>query len=734
MPLTDRINPELIWCYTPDEVKLGPIHLAYDLEIEKILQGEETFKFKVLASDPKVDWIRLDGHVLYDDQVWRITDTDDNREDNQAYRQINTRPLWYDLGDDMQFGTRSFLAKTPEEGLDLILTGSSWTQGTYLGTYTFPVSMEIKNISLLETIRQWAKACFLEAVFNTATKEVVLTLAQGQERGIGFRYGRNLDKVKRTYKAPFATRIYPLGDNELNISSVNAGVPYIEDFTWYTDQGMTLARAKALHTKEVIWTDTSLITALSLMDAADDRLLWWSRPTVSYECSVTDLSELTGLVEDEFEVGDYVRVKDETFNLDLRTRVVRLIRKPYEPWDNQIELDYLKPGITSSLLSGLTSGGSGSAYKLLVDESTAANITVTPQFLCTIYFTSTGNATGIVGAILTGLATGTGTLTTSIQVDNVDVGDPVLTPFVDGQRIDVGIPTWVTGIADGSHSIDLRVVVSTGSGSVAVNVFGGRLYAFLTGILGGGTNSNAIVNVADVVPNVVDYPDDTPSGWVVAALTTDLSGLGITETLADETDAATDATPTVDVTDTVLTGDSFNRANNAVTLSDTDGAGNYDPVTWAYTGVWGISSNVVVPPTTTSATARVIAPIWNCTVSAKLSTLNTSGTLGILLRYYSTLYWYRFAYDATSGSLILVKNVGGSQSNVYNTSTAAASGDVIAVAMTGTTLEMFKNGTSIGSVTDSSIPLPGSGIFSDQHGLWASGVDASCRLDDFKVY
>ena len=71
-----------------------------------------------------------------------------------------------------------------------------------------------------------------------------LVTDRGADRGVGFRYRRNLRTVRRRIRPPEATVLYGYGASGLNVAGVNGGAEYVEDFTFYTDQGIDITTAR----------------------------------------------------------------------------------------------------------------------------------------------------------------------------------------------------------------------------------------------------------------------------------------------------------------------------------------------------------------------------------------------------------------------------------------------------------------------------------------------------------
>lgn len=538
------LHPELIWAFTIDEQQIGPIHEARDIKVETNLNAEEKLTFQMLPNDPKLPWIGADRYVEYRSQAWRIGNRKSVRSNAEHLVEWEAYPLWYDLVDEVKFGDFIITNLTMTGGLAQILAGTTWTSA-FMSDPGTVYSMEAKNGSVLELIRAWASITGYEIRWNTTTREVGFVDALGEDSQVSFRYGRNLDSVTQLFEPPQATRLYPQGAQDVDITNVNGGIPYIENFDWYTDQGLTELQARDLYLKEAIWQDDSFIQPLTLLDSAVLRLAELSQPTISYECTVLDLSELTNQPGDSFTIGDVVWVHDETLDISIRTRVVRIVEEPYHHWDNEVELSYLRPGFTTNLVDsfGSSTGGS-SEWRLLVDENNGSNIAGSAVVICAITFTTSGNTSGIIGGHVVGTATNTGTVEFTVTMDSNVIGGTISRPFTNGQVIDVGIPSWTAGVAEGTHTLELRGRISSGAGSVTVPEFSGRLYLMANNTLGGGAGGFI---TSMVVADTLWGDVFTPSGDSATFLSmTDITA-GPSDTLADSTVDPAEAGITIDI-------------------------------------------------------------------------------------------------------------------------------------------------------------------------------------------
>lgn len=493
----------LVWVYTLAGARYLPIHDLGELVQEDRLNDVETLTFSHRADDPKAFAVLPDRLVDYEGRFYRIEELRQYRAGAAAMVEVYAEARWMDLGKIVRAGSFSLLGQTAQAGLDTILLGTGWTASLDPVDASL-YSMEDLDASALTLLRRWAGIVGREIEWDTAAKTVTLVTSIGQDRGIGFRWGHNLRSVERRYRPPVATRLYPFGANNLDITAVNPGITnYVEDFSWYTAQGLTLTEARALFRKDQVWVDTRYLLALNLYDAAVRRLASLAQPVLSYELSVADFSKLTGSTADDVELGDTVRVRDAGFGIDVATRVVRLLRKDLRPQDNEIELDYLQPGLSEVEDSETSRTIDYGELAILVDANAAIQtITGVNTILASIQITSTGETTVVAGGTIKGTATGTGTVRWSLAVDGVDQVPTYDFAFVAGQ-VEFSWPTFASGIdASTTRTITWRGRVVSGAGTIAVAVGEGRGWLLVRGAVGIGVSNSPNQAVEETLPLV----------------------------------------------------------------------------------------------------------------------------------------------------------------------------------------------------------------------------------------
>ena len=327
-----------------------------DLVIDERLDGEHTVKYSLPATSSKADLIEVDGSVVVDGQQFYIGEDQDDRDGPLTTVSVEAGAAWYRLGEDTFVGSFVAVDLTPAEGLAAILDGTAWNVGTASTGVSAVFSCELSDLTRLELIRRWSIITGTLIVWDNAPDALTVDLVteRGRDLGLGFRYRRNVNRVRRRVRAPEATVLYPYGADDLTVAGVNAGLPYVEDFSYYTGQGLTLTEARTLHTKRRIWSDTAFTVDTDLLAAAEARLAVLAQPATTYELDVVDLTELIFL-DDRPRIGDRVRVQDTDLGVDVLATVVRTVTYPNEPHRNAVELATEVPPLDDGALPARSS-------------------------------------------------------------------------------------------------------------------------------------------------------------------------------------------------------------------------------------------------------------------------------------------------------------------------------------------------------------------------------------------
>lgn len=329
----------------------GEFKNAYDIVIDEEVNGEDLLTFKVPMNDARrkelgVDPIELIVEVA--DRMYIIREAIDERTGGKSVTTFKAESRAYELRDHKVMSL-NLETVTAFDAINAVLNSAmpatDWklSQVGLPSTHRRSLTLEWKSVlgALNDIVATWGG----ELVFDTANKEIALYGEYGSDNGIRFYYNKNLKSVVRTVDTyDLVTRIYPQGKGDLDISTVNNGVPYIEDLTW----------VNALNLRNKVrlgrWKDERYIYPENLKEDALKMLQESSRPRVGYVITVQDLSALSGHEHEAFNLGDYVyTVDNDLMGTEIRSRIVRRQYNVREPWKTVVELSQPKKQLSDAL-------------------------------------------------------------------------------------------------------------------------------------------------------------------------------------------------------------------------------------------------------------------------------------------------------------------------------------------------------------------------------------------------
>lgn len=471
-----RPRRETVYVYDVSGVRVNTLGPAFiDFEHDERLQSSDTLRLVIPGDSPKavymvedrlVEW-QSQGRRYYIDQV-----VEGRTSDGVATVEATCNALWMLLADRKYVGSLNLINVGAASGIDYMLDDTGWVRGPQISTITDLRSLEVQDASRLAQIWAWAKAFDQEVQFDSLNKIVDFVPSVGQVRGVSFRYGRNLTTVQRTARAPRATRLYAFGRDDLDISGVNGGVPYLEDYSYYTGQGVSLPTAEALYRRDDMIVDRDIVDEDALLDLATATLAEWAQPWVKYEADVVDLSALIRVPDASFGLGDSVQVYDRGFNWSFRTRVVRRQVFPLEPWRDRVELSSLDDPAGDT--TNTSRPASTQQWELFRDSNDATVYALRNNGTYRINRIPISYAVG--GEAVYGLDvsfTGAGAGTLSVSAFNHETNRPVheivSIPYTNGQSVHRAI-TWSRQDLSGVQDYYVRAVATASPAASASGI------------------------------------------------------------------------------------------------------------------------------------------------------------------------------------------------------------------------------------------------------------------------
>ena len=297
--------------------------VGYNLELNSLW----TASFSMPADDKKnqycapLNFVEIfDGDERID--LFRIIGEDLERSDG-ATRVYNCEHVLATLLNDVLFQYHQIggsLVKTAAV-LNYILSKQT-TQNWILGECSFARQFEynFENTTLLSALFA-VPECFDRAYiwkWDTTGYPWTLSLVEPSSAlKSEIRYKKNMTSILKTTDATgIANRIYALGYgegvNQLTISAVNNGLPYVEDVNSIESYGLCAS----------ILVDSRYEVAENLKAYAEQILRESAVPYISYEIAAIDLHRLTRDSFSRFRPGEVVRVLDTEDGISVRTLIV----------------------------------------------------------------------------------------------------------------------------------------------------------------------------------------------------------------------------------------------------------------------------------------------------------------------------------------------------------------------------------------------------------------------------
>ena len=189
-------------------------------------------------------------------------------------------------------------------------------------------NISLKKVSSYQILEKILEAFTCEVQYDTFQKIVYLKEKVGQDKGVYFASGINLKEVSDsgdTYD--YATRIIPIGADGLEITGVNDGKRYLENYQ-YSNK-----------VKTIIWEDTNYTDAEALKADADYKLNEISKPKKTFQAKVADLAKMKpeyGILS--YSVGDTVTIMDNKEDIHEKQRITKTVEYLNNPEKNTCDI------------------------------------------------------------------------------------------------------------------------------------------------------------------------------------------------------------------------------------------------------------------------------------------------------------------------------------------------------------------------------------------------------------
>lgn len=293
-----------------------------DCYIEEVLKtGTKNIGFSISSTNPLVDKIEEEGYLQTEDYEFVIKEyIKQNNDFYEVFGQANIEAL---AGTPIQkFSSETHsVADTVGQALAHV---PSWDFVDLSGV-TKRRTLRKENGTVYDIINYCRSVFGVEMEYDTMKKIVYIHASRGTDKGIFLTNEHDMREFKiQSTSYDFITRLYPFGKEDdkgvaCNITSVNGGKNYIENFT-YSNKVVA-----------AIWVDQRYTIPQNLLDDAIEKLAELSQPAHSYSTTLVNLDR-------EVEIGDTLTFMDSLKRTREKQRVVKITRYPLKPEEDKVEL------------------------------------------------------------------------------------------------------------------------------------------------------------------------------------------------------------------------------------------------------------------------------------------------------------------------------------------------------------------------------------------------------------
>lgn len=318
--------------YNTSHIAQDPLLYYEGLCVETAINGEDQISF----SCPKSYNLKMEEYVRTRDNEYIVKEitNDVNQDKVKVVAKINVEELkgavieTYLLDSDtMLTGMRQAFTRLIDKG---------WTvQANADQVLTKRRTLRLSRTTVWNVFQELVNLFQYECTIDAINKVVTINSEIGKDRGTYFMEDLNitsLDSQSDTYD--LVTRIYPVGANGINISSVNDGKLYVDN-NEYTDKVLA-----------VYWEDNRYYHPSELLEDAIAKLEKLAIPTRSYDVAVETLGDV--------QLGDSILLISKSLGIKEKHRVISMKRFPQDPGKDTLVLSNKTEDLTEYMTQSLS--------------------------------------------------------------------------------------------------------------------------------------------------------------------------------------------------------------------------------------------------------------------------------------------------------------------------------------------------------------------------------------------
>lgn len=310
----------MIQLYDVNHNKIAGLTNYKDIKRERELSGLETLSFSYPQSDSKCSLIKNEGFVRIKENEYVIKEVNPKTDWTEVVARVNTDDLYGNQFDN--FDIEDNLQNTA----NLALAGTGWTANTDI-TKKRHISLKCKNT--VDIITEMIDIWNCDIRYDAINKVVYFYNSMGSDKGAYFMDRLNLSELEvQGSSYDFITRLIPLGAKDLDITTVNGGLKYIDNHEYSSKVVIGYWRTKQ-------YTDPQ-----ALKEDAAIRLAKYSKPVIAYNAKVIDLAKCSpdkyGILD--YSLGDTITLIDKEKDINTKVKIVKTTEYLSEPEKNEVEI------------------------------------------------------------------------------------------------------------------------------------------------------------------------------------------------------------------------------------------------------------------------------------------------------------------------------------------------------------------------------------------------------------
>jgi phage minor structural protein len=293
--------------------------------IQREINQLDILSFKLPIIDPKHDLIQEECYIRTKDNEYIVKEINYADSDNEWTEYVCKVNIEGIQGKPVK--EINTVQQKCSDAVNLALAGTGWS----LGNCDVIILRNVckANCTVYDVLQEIQKAYLCEMTFDAVNKLVNVYQKVGSDKGVYFSDQLNLSKLQiQRNSYDYITRLIPIGSNGLDITSVNNGKNYIENYQ-YSNKVLT-----------GYWEDNKYTVAKDLYDDAVTRLAYLSVPIKAYGAAIIDLANVSQGKYSilDYDLGDFITLLSKTKNVKEQQRIVKILKYPDEPERNTVEL------------------------------------------------------------------------------------------------------------------------------------------------------------------------------------------------------------------------------------------------------------------------------------------------------------------------------------------------------------------------------------------------------------